>query len=215
MGLSALSAMRCATLQYPLASIRLRLVAPAGARPQVKETMAKFEEKLWGIIRNFIELGRSNPSLLVSAVRVVELQEYVDKQTADPTKSELNGRPGRGVHGRLTDRLEMQEHAGKRTAGRMELQAPKALGASVHGCIVLRGEPGTNGGILRKLYRKRCEEIISMAVQDAFAPLLQSCARLSAQGENTDKATDEILAQVAVLEGLAVDPVAPSALPPR
>ena len=49
---------------------------------QVKETMGKFEERLWSIIRNFIVLGRSNPALLVSAVRVVEMQETVDKQIA-------------------------------------------------------------------------------------------------------------------------------------
>ena len=44
--------------------------------------MGKFEERLWSIIRNFIVLGRSNPALLVSAVRVVEMQETVDKQIA-------------------------------------------------------------------------------------------------------------------------------------
>ena len=49
---------------------------------QVKETMGKFEERLWSIIRNFIVLGRANPALLVSAVRVVEMQETVDKQIA-------------------------------------------------------------------------------------------------------------------------------------
>ena len=42
--------------------------------------MNKFEERLWSIIRNFVELGRANPALLVSAVRVVEMQENVDKQ---------------------------------------------------------------------------------------------------------------------------------------
>ena len=44
--------------------------------------MGKFEERLWSIIRNFIVLGRANPALLVSAVRVVEMQETVDKQIA-------------------------------------------------------------------------------------------------------------------------------------
>ena len=42
--------------------------------------MGRFEERLWSIIRNFVELGRSNPALLVSAVRVVEMQETVDSQ---------------------------------------------------------------------------------------------------------------------------------------
>ena len=62
----------------PTSSSRESMVSPRP--PQVKETMNKFEERLWSIIRNFIELGRVNPALLVSAVRVVEMQENVDKQ---------------------------------------------------------------------------------------------------------------------------------------
>lgn len=42
--------------------------------------MVKFEERLWGIIRNFVTLGRDNPAMLVNAVRIVELQEMVDAQ---------------------------------------------------------------------------------------------------------------------------------------
>jgi len=45
---------------------------------QVKETMVKFEERLWSIIRNFVTLGRDMPAMLVNAVRIVELQEMVD-----------------------------------------------------------------------------------------------------------------------------------------
>ena len=40
--------------------------------------MVKFEEKLWGIIRNFVTLGREMPAMLVNAVRIVEVQELVD-----------------------------------------------------------------------------------------------------------------------------------------
>lgn len=50
--------------------------------------MHRFEERLWSIIRNFIELGRANPALLVSAVRVVEMQETVDKQISDSGQCE-------------------------------------------------------------------------------------------------------------------------------
>ena len=46
----------------------------------MRETMGKFEERLWSLIRNFIVLGRDNPGMLVNAVRIVELQELVDKQ---------------------------------------------------------------------------------------------------------------------------------------
>ncbi|KAL3132011.1 hypothetical protein ABBQ32_008631 [Trebouxia sp. C0010 RCD-2024] len=42
--------------------------------------MTKFEERLWSLIRNFVELGHNNPAMLVAAVRVVEIQEMVDKQ---------------------------------------------------------------------------------------------------------------------------------------
>ena len=42
--------------------------------------MTKFEERLWSLIRNFVELGHNNPALLVTAVRIVETQELVDKQ---------------------------------------------------------------------------------------------------------------------------------------
>ena len=47
---------------------------------QVKDTMTKFEERLWSLIRNFVELGHDNPAMLVAAVRIVEIQEMVDKQ---------------------------------------------------------------------------------------------------------------------------------------
>ena len=46
----------------------------------VKDTMTKCEERLWSLIRNFVELGHNNPAMLVAAVRVVEIQEMVDKQ---------------------------------------------------------------------------------------------------------------------------------------
>lgn len=42
--------------------------------------MTKFEERLWSLIRNFVELGHNNPAMLVAAVRIVEIQEMVDKQ---------------------------------------------------------------------------------------------------------------------------------------
>ena len=56
---------------------------------QVKETLVKFEERLWSIIRNFVTLGRDNPAALVNAVRIVELQEMVDAKLEASTNSEL------------------------------------------------------------------------------------------------------------------------------
>lgn len=46
---------------------------------QVRMTMGKVEERLWSIIRNFANLGRDHPAMLVNAVRIIELQELVDR----------------------------------------------------------------------------------------------------------------------------------------
>jgi hypothetical protein len=47
---------------------------------QVRETQNKFEERVWSIIRNCVRLGQENPALLVTAARIVQLQETVDIQ---------------------------------------------------------------------------------------------------------------------------------------
>ncbi|CAK0787040.1 hypothetical protein CVIRNUC_010256 [Coccomyxa viridis] len=46
---------------------------------KVRMTMGKVEERLWSIIRSFATLGRDQPAMLVNAVRIIELQELVDK----------------------------------------------------------------------------------------------------------------------------------------
>lgn len=50
--------------------------------------MGKVEERLWSIIRSFATLGRDQPAMLVNAVRIIELQEMVDKQLEASGKSE-------------------------------------------------------------------------------------------------------------------------------
>ncbi|QDZ21270.1 subunit Sec6 of exocyst complex [Chloropicon primus] len=50
---------------------------------KVLDTSAKFETFLWSTIRNFIGLGRTNPDQLLSAVKVVEIQEHRDSHTVD------------------------------------------------------------------------------------------------------------------------------------
>lgn len=52
--------------------------------------MTKFEERLWSLIRNFVELGHNNPAMLVAAVRIVEIQEMVDKQLESPGKGTMS-----------------------------------------------------------------------------------------------------------------------------
>ena len=49
--------------------------------------MGKVEERLWSIIRNFATLGKEQPAMLVNAVRIIELQEMVDKQLEASGKS--------------------------------------------------------------------------------------------------------------------------------
>eukprot|EP00873_Tetraselmis_striata_P017379 jgi/Tetstr1/437643/TSEL_026310.t1 len=49
---------------------------------KVKETSSEVEARLWAVVRDFVALARANPSLLVSAVRIIEMQEMVDEQGA-------------------------------------------------------------------------------------------------------------------------------------
>ena len=51
-------------------------------------TMGKVEERLWSIIRGFATLGRDHPAMLVNAVRIIELQELVDKSLESSTGGE-------------------------------------------------------------------------------------------------------------------------------
>ena len=55
---------------------------------QVRMTMGKVEERLWSIIRSFATLGRDRPAMLVNAVRIIELQELVDKSLEASTGGE-------------------------------------------------------------------------------------------------------------------------------
>ena len=52
--------------------------------------MGKVEERLWSIIRNFSNLGRDHPAMLVSAVRIIELQELVDRSLESSTGGRLS-----------------------------------------------------------------------------------------------------------------------------
>lgn len=47
---------------------------------QVYHAMSKFEERLWIICRSFLEVSVSNPSRLVSAMKVIEIQERLDAE---------------------------------------------------------------------------------------------------------------------------------------
>ena len=50
---------------------------------KVSDSSAKFETFLWNTIRNFIGLGRTYPDQLLSAIKVVEIQEHRDRNMVD------------------------------------------------------------------------------------------------------------------------------------
>ena len=52
----------------------------ARAKLQVKATMSRFEERVFGLLRGFMGLGAGDPALLVAVIRIVEMQEHVDRQ---------------------------------------------------------------------------------------------------------------------------------------
>ena len=73
-------------------------------------TMGKVEERLWSIIRNFSNLGRDHPAMLVNAVRIIELQELVDRSLESSTggllshlslNCSLSERKGSGFNGKM------------------------------------------------------------------------------------------------------------------
>ena len=45
-----------------------------------KATMSRFEERVFGLLRGFLSLGQQDPALLVAVIRIVEMQEHVDRQ---------------------------------------------------------------------------------------------------------------------------------------
>ena len=62
------------------------LAAAAAAAPQVRATMGKFEERLWSIIRSFLQVSQDDPGLLVTALQVGgrERRRPIDRLTGCP-----------------------------------------------------------------------------------------------------------------------------------
>ncbi len=50
--------------------------------------MARFEERVFGLLRSFVDIGRQDPALLVAVLRVVEMQETVDRQIGASAEGE-------------------------------------------------------------------------------------------------------------------------------
>ena len=64
---------------------------------RVNDVMAMFEERLWGHLDSFMELGQDNPTVLVDCLRIVELQVR-GRQGGQAAGREVGGR-GQGVVG--------------------------------------------------------------------------------------------------------------------
>lgn len=53
---------------------------------QVYHAMTKFEEKLWSICRSFRELCLRNPTKIISAIQIIEIQEKLDSKILNTGK---------------------------------------------------------------------------------------------------------------------------------
>lgn len=160
--------------------------------PQVRAAMARFEERLWSVVRGFLAVSQRDPALLVTALQVGcaaagaeqgatgALQDFGARRTAAalacacacaacsdwPTFQPTPPAPP------LQQVVELQERVDAQLVG-----------------------AGQGASPLRKAWRRRCLAQVGMCVQDAYAPLLQACSQLVAAGENTDRRVGEILAQ--------------------
>ena len=136
--------------------------------------MGKFEERLWSIIRNFLQVSQEDPGLLVTALQV------------EMGLVEVCGCPHLCAFSLPSPHLCPDAIPLRSFLQVVELQE------LVDAQLVAAGHSASP---LRKAWRRRCLLQISNCIQDSFAPLLQRCSQLIAAGENTDRRVTEILAQ--------------------
>ncbi|GAX84704.1 hypothetical protein CEUSTIGMA_g12126.t1 [Chlamydomonas eustigma] len=70
---------------------------------RVNEVMQTFEEQLWDHLDNFLELSQENPTLLVDCLRIVELQEQLDKKNS---RTKQDAQQAKRFRNRLVLRLQ-------------------------------------------------------------------------------------------------------------
>ncbi|KAI8473445.1 MAG: hypothetical protein J3K34DRAFT_410769 [Monoraphidium minutum] len=83
---------------------------------RVGDALAGFEARLWGHVRRYRELARSNPRLLVDCARVVEFREQLDKHRRRTKAGFVKPR-----HYRERLLVEMEEAVRERAAPLLEL----------------------------------------------------------------------------------------------
>ena len=149
---------------------------------KVRDTMAKFEKRLWAIVRNFVELGRSQPAQLVNVVRIIELQEMVDRQ--------LEANPSSAAP--FADWPPLLLCFGMQATWCWNSHSEHEQYVSMTLRMGTVSEV-TAGTVQPKRWKRRCTAHIGMSLNDSFAPLQQMCSQLAAAGEDTDKRSDEIL----------------------
>lgn len=114
----------------------------------VEEVMAQFEERLFLYMDDFLVLAEENPALLVSCVRVVELQELLDAQYA---RVKMDYKPKRykdrfflNIHNSAYERFqELMKHVELCNVPMKKVMHDKA------GNLVQRVERDFQGGIKR------------------------------------------------------------------
>ncbi len=50
--------------------------------------MSRFEERIFGLLRDLMAIGQRDPALLVTVVRIIEMQEHVDRQVQASAQGE-------------------------------------------------------------------------------------------------------------------------------
>lgn len=113
----------------------------------VNTTREEFEQKLWGHVANFFQLAKSSPQTLVRALRVVEMQEMMDRQQAEAESAEIAGSSLANIG---------------RTGSRKPSAAP-ASGAK---------EQQAKGKSSGRRFKDRCYEEMRKAVEARFDTLL-------------------------------------------